>query len=173
MVGRETPSGTLILPISRPGVEPLIFQLTDDRAAHGHQELLKWVSVSLSMKVCRHWEPPCSPSDFISVELWILKAPFHFRLICSFEVKTVCLYSVLIAKGEGAPGMLMTKCFSGERLLLKTYGVFPCSQSGHCWDSPFGMCYLLEWIYDKKRKGKKERERKKMEQRNFRSFSTC
>ena len=29
---REAPSGTLILPISRPGVEPLIFQLTDDKS---------------------------------------------------------------------------------------------------------------------------------------------
>lgn len=33
-VGREAPGGTLILLISLPGVEPLIFQLTDDRAAH-------------------------------------------------------------------------------------------------------------------------------------------
>lgn len=32
--GREAPSGALILPISRPGAEPLIFQLTDDKAAH-------------------------------------------------------------------------------------------------------------------------------------------
>lgn len=55
----------------------------------------------------------------MSVELRILKALVHFGSICFFEVRAVCRCSVLTAKGEGEPGMLMTRRLSGEQVPLK------------------------------------------------------
>lgn len=140
-IGWEVPRGTLILPISRPGVEPLIFPFTDDRAAHKSSGIADFLS---------HWGWRCADTQSFRIHyqiLWalavILKVLFRLRSIYVFEVKWwasafLKWSGMLAAKREGEPGPLMTQCFfsgiSGlklmESLLVSFREIQVCATAG-------------------------------------------
>lgn len=117
--GWEAPSRTLILPISCPGAEPLISQLTDDKSAHKTSGIAKVTFCLTEYEGAQRLTASSLTIRFY--ERWTVnfEGPVLFQINLVFWSKSGL--PLLWAHCErGEPGTVFTKGFSGEQRLRKT-----------------------------------------------------